>query len=196
MNMATPAWANEEITKLLPEIRAKGEGPSYEFKEDFPEQSHGLAKEVAAVATSGGGLILIGVRDDGTVAGLDENERDKLYHRAKGIASQVQPRVDCDVSLCYDEKFILVVCIRDKQSEPVFYYDYRPYLRDGRSSRPATPDEVKGFVWKHGSSEKHRRHEELMMKMAEDHHAQMSKMRESYQRTSELSRLAFIPRQS
>jgi len=193
--MAIPTWANEEITKLLPEIRQRGEGPSYEFKEDFPEQTHILAKEIAAFATSGGGLILIGVRDDGTIRGLDENQRDKLYHRAQGIAYQVQPKVECDISLCFDEQFILVVCVREKQSEPVFYYENRPYVRDGRSSRPATPDEVKELVWMHGSSEKRRKHEELMMRMAEDHHDRMSRIQDSYAQTNELLRMSMIPRQ-
>ena len=53
------------------------------------------------------------------------------------------------------------------QDEPVFYYDYRPYIRDGRRSRPATPDEVKERVWAHPSSEFKRRMEDLKIKQAE-----------------------------
>ena len=123
---------------------------------------------MAAFATSGGGLILIGVRDDGSVTGLIEADRDKHYHRAQAIASQVQPRVDCRVSLCFDEGFIVVICVHDKQSEPVYYYEQRAYIRDGRASRPATPDEVKNAVWSHSSSEHKRKMEELKYQMAKN----------------------------
>jgi hypothetical protein len=121
------------------------------------------------------------------------------------------------VTLCYDEGLILSVLIRQEQSEPVYYYDHRPYIRDGSQSRPATPDEVKAKVWAHPSSEQKKRMEdlkyeqartaaelahkrtaawdELAVKSAGDHHALMSRARESFQRTNEMTRQAFIPKQ-
>ena len=161
-----PAWANQEISNLLPKLRAGGEKHICEFKEGFPGQAHELAKEVAAFATSGGGMILIGVRDDGSVAGLNEAEQDGLYHRAQSITRLVQPPVKHDVVLCYDGAFILVIYVRDQQPEPVYYYDHRPYIRDGRTSRPAAPEEVKASVWAHPSSEQRRRSEELKHELA------------------------------
>lgn len=173
--MSIPSWAVQGMDEVLPEIRARGEGQSCEFKEDFPAQAHELAKEVAAFATSGGGLILLGVDDDGNVIGLDEANRDKLYHRAQNIASEVQPSVNCDVALCFDEKFIIVITVRDDQSEPVFYYDYRPYIRDGRTSRPATPKEVKDKIWAHLSSEHKKRVEDLNYEIAKNAAEQSAK---------------------
>lgn len=164
-----PLWANAEITKLLPDIRASGEGPSYEFKAEFPAQAHDLAKEVAAFATSGGGLILIGVDDNGNVVGLDENDRDQLRLRAQNIVSQVQPRPKLDVTPCFDGCFVLVVCIRNDQEQPVYYYDHRPYIRDGSQSRPASPEEVKQKIWSHPSSDYKRRTEDLNYEMAKQH---------------------------
>jgi predicted HTH transcriptional regulator len=215
--MTIPAWAYEEISRILPDIRASGEKQTREFMAEFPAQGHDLAKEVAAFATSGGGLILIGVRDDGCVAGLDEGERDKLRLRAQGIVSQVKPCPKVDVTLCYDEGFILSILIRQDQTEPVYYYDHRPYIRDGSQSRPATPEEVNAKVWSHPSSEHKKRMEdlkyeqartaaelankrttvwdELAVKSAADHHALMSRARESFQRTNEMTRQAFIPKQ-
>jgi hypothetical protein len=54
--MTRPSWANEDISNLLPKIRADGEGLVCDFKETFPEGNK-LAKSVAAFATVGGGLI-------------------------------------------------------------------------------------------------------------------------------------------
>jgi predicted HTH transcriptional regulator len=215
--MTIPAWAYEDISQILPKIRAAGEKHTQEFKEEFPAQAHDLAKEVAAFATSGGGIILIGVRDNGSVAGLDESERDELRLRAQSITSQVKPRPKVDVTLCYDGGFVLSVLIRQDQDEPVYYYDHRPYVRDGSQSRPATPEEVKARVWSHPSSEHRKRMEdltyeqartaaelankrtadfdELAVKSAESHHVSMSRARDSFQNTNEMTRQAFIPKQ-
>ena len=55
-------------TGLL-EIIANGENSGVEFKRDDirPEQ---LAKEIVALANHRGGIILIGVEDDGTISGI------------------------------------------------------------------------------------------------------------------------------
>ena len=164
--MALPPWAYEDLSKLLPEIRAAGEHHCHEFKAEFPAQAHELAKEVAAFATSGGGLVLIGVGDDGGVVGLSESDRDQLRLRAQGVVAQVRPRPLFDVTPCYDEGFILAILIRQDQAEPVYYYDHRPYIRDGSQSRPATPDEVKARVWTHPSAEHSRKMEVLQYEQA------------------------------
>jgi len=47
-----------------------GEGPSLDFKAYFDPQSKGdwceLIKDILAMTNSGGGLIIVGVNDDGT----------------------------------------------------------------------------------------------------------------------------------
>ena len=69
----------------------------------------------------------------------------------------------------------------------VSYYDFRPYIRDDRRSRPATPDEVKERVWAHPSSEHKRRMEEIKAKQAET----LQQMGEDFARQSaERSRMA------
>lgn len=213
--MTTPSWANEDTSKLLPKIRGDGEGLACEFKESFPEGNK-LAKSIAAFATVGGGLILIGVRNDGTVCGLNEAELDRLYHRAQSIAESVEPPVAHRVLPCYDGGVILVICIEKDQAEPVYYYEGRPYIRVGRSSRPATPDEVKARFAAHPSAEHKKKMEDLKyeqtktaaelantrtaawdklaVKSAEDHHSLMSRSQESIQKTNEMVRQAFVPK--
>jgi ATP-dependent DNA helicase RecG len=151
----------------LPKIRGEGEGQAYEFKEDFPAQAHDLAKEAAAFATTGGGLILIGVRDDGSVAGLSDADTDGLYHRAQRIVEQVSPAVMHRVSLCYDGGVVLVICIHQNQG--------RPYIRVGRTSRPASPDEVKAKILAHPSAEHKKRLEDLNYEIAKNHVEQSAK---------------------
>ncbi len=55
-------------TKLL-EIITNGENSGVEFKRD-DLQNHALAKELVAFCNFEGGMVLLGVEDDGTVSGL------------------------------------------------------------------------------------------------------------------------------
>jgi len=55
----------EELNRII----LAGEGPTVEFKEHFTPD---IAREIAAFANAGGGVILLGVADDSTVVGVDE----------------------------------------------------------------------------------------------------------------------------
>jgi predicted HTH transcriptional regulator len=202
--MKIPPWADETVSKMLPEIRACGEGQNTEFKVDFPQQAHTLAEVVAAFATSGGGKIFIGVDDDSNVVGLDDTQTDKLFHRAQGIVAQVQPRVEAKITLAYDGGFVLVIDVAANQPEPVYYYDQRPFVRDGRTSRRATPDEVKSRVWSHPSSahrreleaierERAKRDEDLRYQRAVKHQEEMDQIREDGRRQRDALYRMFTP---
>jgi hypothetical protein len=168
--MESLPWADAELSKELPGLRTEGEGPTLEYKREFPPQAHQIATEIAAFATSGGGLILIGVDDDGTLVGLEATTAeavDRLKLRAQGIVRTVKPGVKAGmVAASEDGKTVLCIQI-GRQAEPVYYYDFRPYKRDGSQSRPAEPDEVKQHVWAHPSAEFKRRAEELKLRQDE-----------------------------
>jgi predicted HTH transcriptional regulator len=177
--MTFPAWADEEFSARLAEMRRAGEGQHAEFKEEFPQQGHSLCTEVAAFASSGGGTILLGVQNNGEVAGLNgssEEKRDELLQRAQGLIASVQPPVAYQLALGFDVGCILGIIVELKQSEPVYYYSHRPYVRDGRTSRPATPDEVKSRVWDHPSAEHKRKMEELNYQMAKNFQEHMQRL--------------------
>src|SRR5713101_5756264 len=70
----------EELIRIL----KQGEGPNVEFKQDFPKQVDEIAKEMSAFANSGGGVILMGVADDGSLPGI--LEPDKVMNRLAGLA--------------------------------------------------------------------------------------------------------------
>lgn len=214
--MSFPSWADPEISKVLAKIRADGERQTYEFKADFPPDGRKIGKSVAAMATAGGGLILIGVRDDGTVAGLEENEVDRLCLRAHSLAEEVKPSVAHKVTPCYDQGFILVICVHADQARPVFYYDGKPYVRVGRRSRPATPEEMEERILAHPSAVHKKQLEDLTyeqaktaaelaakrtaewddlaLKSAANHQSLMARSRESFQQTNEMVRQSFVPK--
>jgi predicted HTH transcriptional regulator len=84
-----PDWADEQLSKDLPVLRAQGEGQQLEYIESFPANTRDLAREIAAFATSNTGTILIGVADSGDLVGVEGAEsleaRDSLLRRIEGI---------------------------------------------------------------------------------------------------------------
>jgi predicted HTH transcriptional regulator len=91
--MNVPSWADAAISADLPILRQKGEGQELDFKIDVPQYLHELGKDIAAFGSSGGGKILFGIADDGTLVGLsfaDAAQRD-LFLRA---SREWLPRLD------------------------------------------------------------------------------------------------------
>lgn len=171
MANSVPQWADAQLSADLPNVRATGEGPTIEFKERFPDQGHRLAQELAALGTSGGGVLFIGINDNGDLVGidaLDGDSRDAIVERAQGTISTIRPNLRADILFAVENDTPVLAIRIPAQNEPVFYYESRPYIRDGRRSRPSTPDEVKERVWAHPSSEFRREAERLKLEQMQD----------------------------
>lgn len=120
-----PEWADAECSRDLPSLRKKGEGQYLEYMQAYPSQARDLAKEMAAFATAGGGLILIGIDDSGGLVGLsDVNEmsaRDSYLNRIQGLAhGKVDPPITPKVGFaCEGQHAVLFVRVH-KGSQPVY----------------------------------------------------------------------------
>ena len=68
---------------------SKGEGKTVEFKAELP-LSDQIAKTVVAFANTAGGKIFIGVKDDGTVCGVDNKI---LLDRIEAIANMLHDKI-------------------------------------------------------------------------------------------------------
>ncbi len=177
-----PKWASPEICDQLPGIREAGESTNVDFKESFPDQAHRLGKEIAAMATSGGGRIFIGIDDDGGLHGVDASngdERDDIAERAHNIALTVKPIPNVNLMFAVESGRTVLVVDVPKQSDPVYYYDFRPYVRDERRARPAEPDEVVELVWAHPSSGHKKEMERILQHQMQnfiDHNRELDKI--------------------
>jgi len=69
-----------------------GESQRVELKEGLP-QTRELAKELAAFANSGGGVLIIGVADNGEVTGWRPADADVAVRRMREIASSALPNL-------------------------------------------------------------------------------------------------------
>jgi ATP-dependent DNA helicase RecG len=142
-----PEWADEQLSRDLPILCAKGEGQHIEYMRSFPEQARDLAKEMAAFATSGGGRILVGVDDEGHIVGLEAtqelSQRDDYLKRIQGIAhGTVDPPITPKVAFARQGSSTVLAIRVHKGSQPVYYCAQKPYIRHLTESRPARPEEV------------------------------------------------------
>ena len=108
----------EELKKLV----AQPESEELEFKSRLPDTGH-LAALISAFANTNGGRLVVGVRDDGNIVGLEDVDRARL--RIEQALKAVSPSVQVETeTISIDDKSVLVVTIpKGSQS---------PYLTAGR----------------------------------------------------------------
>ncbi|MDQ5907933.1 MAG: ATP-dependent helicase RecG [Pseudomonadota bacterium] len=78
----------------IPTLIAQGESSCIEFK-NAQVNAVSLAEEIVAFANSDGGIILIGVEDDGAVAGVEERDMEMRIINAcrNNIRPSLIPRI-------------------------------------------------------------------------------------------------------
>ena len=128
-------------TELL-EIIANGENSGVEFKRDDlrPEQ---LAKEIVAMLNFQGGMVLLGVEDDGSVSGV---QRDNLEEWVMNIIqSKIHPMLlPFYQEIKLDERKVVVISFPQGISKPYVVRDRGKeeiYIRVGSTSRLATREQ-------------------------------------------------------
>lgn len=78
----------DELTRLV----QLGEGATLEFKNKVPRAER-IAKEVIAFANTGGGRLLLGVDDDGTIKGVRDSAEEE-YALTEALATHCDPPVE------------------------------------------------------------------------------------------------------
>lgn len=136
----------EELIRIL----RQGEGPRVEFKQDFPKQVDEVAKHMSALANSGGGVLLMGVADDGTLPGI--LEPDKVMNRLAGLGQSLSPSPEIEIDAFHLSKSLTIVYARIFPGPPCFY-NGKFYRRVGPSSRPCAGEQLDRILSSHPSRE-------------------------------------------
>jgi ATP-dependent DNA helicase RecG len=132
-------------TELL-EIIANGESSGVDFKRDdiHPAQ---LAKEVVAMANLKGGIILLGVEDDGTISGLSATpHRPNIEEWVMNcFATKIHPLIlPFYEEVQVDDKRVAVISFEQGTSKPYVLRDSGRedvYIRIGTTSRLASREQ-------------------------------------------------------
>ena len=133
------------------EMRLQAEKPNYDFKVQLPAESHKIAKEMCALANhTNGGLILVGVDDNGNLRGVLRSELDEMQRRVIDIGTREckpSPKIECfpfDIS-SEMEKCVLVIHISEIEQKPCMTNE-KVYIRVGTMARAANSEEIRRLL--------------------------------------------------
>jgi len=135
----------------LLEIQLQSEKQSYDFKETLPPDNDKVAKELCAFANlQGGGLLIVGVEDNGNVSGILREDLDKVQLRVANIAAtkcSPLPEIECRAFNIPGNpaRCLLTIYIHEIARKPCMTKE-RVYVRVGAEARPAKPDEIRKMI--------------------------------------------------
>lgn len=125
----------------LSSLIALGEGFTTEFKRAMPSD---LGREICAFANATGGVILLGVADDGAVCGIAGHNR--LKSEIQSIARSAEPSIRVDT-----ESIGEVLCVRvPAQHGKPYSFGGKYFIREGASSQQMLRDEIREFFYAEG----------------------------------------------
>lgn len=127
-----------EPTEVL-EIITRGEDSRHQFKENINNQNS-LAAEMVAFCNSSGGSILIGVSDNGDIAGLTNEDINRLNQLISNAASQsVRPPINPhSENIQIGEKIIIFLSISAGISKPYMDNLGAIWVKSGADKRRVT----------------------------------------------------------
>lgn len=106
----------------LREMVAEGESSTLEFKRKFTSYEK-IAKEVIAFANTKGGVLLIGVDDDGTIKGI-ESEKSVESEILHTCGFYCEPPIEVEVEvLSHKRKDVFVVYVPESSNKPHYLLD-------------------------------------------------------------------------
>ena len=114
----------------------EGEGTTLEFKESL---SSSFARELVAFANTIGGKILLGVRDDGSIVGVQDTNA--LRARVQDIARNCDPPVRVRAEPVGD---VFAVHVKESDAKPVQCTEGF-FWRQGAVTQKLTRNEIRGF---------------------------------------------------
>jgi predicted HTH transcriptional regulator len=130
----------------LEELIFRGENEEVDFKQTISDP-YKIAKTISSFANTRGGKILVGVRDDKTITGIDPEEEKYVLETAADF--YCDPPVNLEYEEIEDEeeeKTVLVVSIKESHQKPHYIRDINQqnlvYIRQRDKSIPASKQAI------------------------------------------------------
>lgn len=123
------------------------ETETIEFKSQFTEE---IYKEVIAFANTDGGIIYVGIDNNGTAVGL--TDVDKEYTRiTDGIRDAIMPDVTIFVRFTIQDNKVVRITVSEGTNKPYYLKEkgLKPsdvFMRQGTSSVPASPEQIRQMI--------------------------------------------------
>jgi ATP-dependent DNA helicase RecG len=128
--------------KQLAAILARGEDSHHQFKRDF-SNTESMAAELAAFANMGGGMLLVGICDDGTAAGLTVGDIGRLNQILSNAASQhVKPPLNpLSTNVQTEHGLVMLIEVQEGLNKPYVDSNGRIWVKAGADKRQVTARE-------------------------------------------------------
>lgn len=127
----------------LLDIISTGETSKVQFKETLPN-SESVSREMVAMANSGGGIILVGIKDKvGTVTGLTPEQIEYADRKVAEYADNLKPPIYITTEVVKidedsDSKHVLIVNINEGINKPYKTAQGEIYVKQGSNKRLLT----------------------------------------------------------
>ncbi len=130
-------------------IIAIGEGYNSEFKISVPSKVKDLVEEICAFANASGGVLIIGVNDNGDVQGVDiDNTKRSVIQN--GI-SNISPTIECEMgNVNIEGKNVFYIKVVSGNSKP-YTLSGSIFVRFGPNTQKLTnSEEIRNFFQQAG----------------------------------------------
>ena len=123
------------------------ETENIEFKSQFTEE---IYKEVIAFANTNGGIVYVGIDNEGNAIGL--TDVDNEYTRiTNGIRDAIMPDVTMCVKYFIQDNKVVRITVNEGTNKPYYLKNkgLKPsgvYVRQGSSSAPASPEQIRQMI--------------------------------------------------
>lgn len=123
---------SQQIESLI----AQGEGYNLEFKQAIPSKLSELSTELCAFSNAAGGILLVGIKDDGSIIGVELDNQ--IRSRIQDVISNIDPRPEITISeVPLNGKHIL--CFNCKSGQKKHYVvSGNIYVRNGPNAQKLT----------------------------------------------------------
>ena len=128
------------MTNQLEELIAQGENSGLEFKSS-QVRSESIAKELVAFANSQGGVLLVGVEDNGEITGVDNTNYDEWITNI--ARTSVIPAINIAIEkINYNDKNVYKIEVGKGKDKPYQTNKHHFLIRVGSTNRIATQAEL------------------------------------------------------
>lgn len=144
----------ETSTQYIQRLISEGEHCHQDFKFEISD-ARKIARSISAFANTEGGRLLVGVKDNGKIAGIRSEE--EIYMIEAAANMYCQPTIELQTQTYHVEgKNILEIRIDEAKDKPIYALDEnntpKAYIRIKDENILATPVHLK--VWQHSNKEK------------------------------------------
>ena len=144
----------ETETQYIHKLVAEGEHCHQDFKFEISD-ARKIARSISAFANTEGGRLLVGVKDNGKIAGVRSEEEIYMIEAAANMYCQPQVEIETQTYIV-EGRTVLKVQIDEAPNKPICAIDEenkpKAYIRIADENILATPVHLR--VWQHSKKEK------------------------------------------